>query len=880
MRILICAVVALTSLIAAPVLSATPKTAAPVDQSAPFAPNLDLSEFAVSCVLPSDETLDTVLARGCTWRPLNEKFGFVRPLKDRSLWTRVAFRNPTNDALVQDFTMLTSVEASQSVFVWQGDSWLQVNSTSPSGQRGAGGRGQAVRLWLPPKAITTIYVKVSGGGMLRVQPQLWKPRDLELEVERTKLLLATFNGVAVASVIFAVLMYLISKQRECLSFSLGLTAATLADSSRIGVLLRALWPSSPLIPGNVSAIGAGVAVIIGAVFVRQTLPGITRQGGWHQLMIVTVIVAALGATLSAVIDFDALLWVFWQMSLVILVALLAVQSGIEWRRGDPVGAWFLGAGVVTLLGISARFLEFLGGLTIAGWEFRILPSTAAAVALLLLLGLVQRSGAIARQLALTQAKSTAQIDFLAKMSHELRAPLDAVLGNAQLLLRRADQHKNDGLEAILRSGRDLLRMIDDIVDYARGVSGAIIVSPEPVDLKALLQFVAVDLNLFASRNRNRFAVRCHGAARDDGPLWVQADATRLRAVLDNLIINASRHTEDGWIYLDCTVARPAAREYRVDFSVTDTGEGIAPEDLQRIFEPFERAGRQGARGAVDRRLGHGSGLGLAICRQFVQLMGGQLHVNSGLGKGASFRFSLTLPAADVPAGASGAEFGDTSLLMAYVGPRRRIMVVDNNAGSLAILQTLLGATGFEVVTAGSGNEAVRELKAGLKIDLMIVDQLMDDGDGWEVLESADRIAPDVPRILISATYPTSGKRIEAELLYSAFVTKPIDHQRLLRCIGDLLSLQWSFGARTSEGSDSAVEADLSSEDRQVFARLVSLGAVTHIRRWTLDVRQRRPEIASFAASVDQAVDEVDFPRLRRLAGMAERTRDDHDRTVS
>ncbi len=866
---LIRAILAVATLVAAPGSSATPSSVAFVVRVATTELYQDLSDSAEWCTLPSDATLDTVLTRGCAWRALDENGRLVGPMKDRARWIRVALHNPTNDELVRDLLVLPSVLESVSFFIWQGDRWLQVDSdlNAPMAPRDPALRGQnnVVRLLLPPSSITRIYVKVRAGGMLRVQPQLWKPLDRELALERANLLFATLSGGMMVAILFAALMFFVSWQREYLYFSLAVLGELLSDLLRNGLLQRFVWPASLPVPGNLLVVTALASLIGGVSFVYAVLPRVNRQGWWHRLVVVAAVAVALGQALSLVMDFGTGSLLSWQLAVLILVSVLAVQSAAEWRSGDRVGAWLLAAAVILLLGIISRFLVYHGELTVALWESRIYPIATTLVVLMLLLALVERTGGVTRKLAVAESKNAAQLDFLVKMSHELRAPLDTVLGNAQLLLRSADQRKSDGLQAILQSGRHLLRMIDDILDYARGVSGAIDVCPEPLELKEFLRFIAVGGKLFALRNRNQFVVRYHGVAKDDGPLWIRADPGRLRAILDNLLINASRHTEDGWIFLDCTIARPAANEYRIDFSVTDTGEGIATEDLQRIFQPFERAGRQGA---LEGRVGKGAGIGLAISRQLVELMGGQLDVDSAPGKGASFRFSLTLPSADVPAEAPGTESVDAPSLMAYAGPRRRIMVIDDDADSLAILQTLLGLTGFEVITAGSGNEAMRKLKAGLKVDLIIVDQLMDDGDGWEVLESAERIAPNIPRILISATNPMYGRRSAGESLYSAFFSKPINHERLLRCIGEFLSLRWSPRAETSEGPDVAVDADISPEDRQALARLVALGAVSHIRRWTRDLRQRTPKSAAFAASVDQAVDEVNFPRLRRLACMS------------
>jgi signal transduction histidine kinase/CheY-like chemotaxis protein len=832
----------------------------------------DLSEYAEWCEVFADETPAAILAHGCGWRALAENGGFVGSVQDSTRWVRLAVRNATSGELVRDLLLLPSGLDSVSFFVWQGDGWRQVDSglNTPMDVRDPALRGQnAVRLRLRADSIATVYVQVKAGGMLRVQPQLWEPLDRELALERASLLFATLNGGMMVAILFAALMFFVSRQREYLYFSLAVSGELLADLLRSSLLQRFVWPSSLSVPANLSVIAAGMAVIGGVSFVYAVLPGVRRQGWWHRLVVVSVVAVALGQVLALVVDFGTGSLLLWHLAVLILLSALAVQSAAEWRSGDFVGAWLVGAAAVLLIGIISRFLVYHGALTVAVWESLIYPVAVTLVVLLLLLALVERTGGITRKLATAETKNAAQLDFLVKMSHELRAPLDTILGNAQLLLRRESQKKQDGLHAVLQSGRHLLRMIDDILDYARGVSGAIDVCPEPLELKGFLQFIAVGGKLFAVRNRNQFVLRCHGAAIGDGPLWIKADPGRLRAVLDNLLINASRHTEEGWIFLDCSVAPSADHGYRIDFSVTDTGEGIAPEDLQRIFEPFERAGRQRALGASEGRVGKGAGIGLAISRQLVELMGGQLQVDSTLGRGARFRFSVTLPAVDVPAAVVDSHPMDMPSLVAYAGPRRRIMLVDDDADSLLILRTLLEFVGFEVVTAGSGNEAAGNLESGLKIDLIVVDQMMDDGDGWHLLERAARAAPDVPRILISAALPASNAGGDTGALrYSAFLSKPLDHERLLRCIGEVLSLQWSAQAQSGDALHAPAGPSISPEDRQALARCVTLGAVTHIRRWARELRQRKPECAEFASAVDQAVEDLDFPRLRRLAGLS------------
>jgi signal transduction histidine kinase/CheY-like chemotaxis protein len=831
----------------------------------------DLSHSAEWCTTSLDETLSSVLTKDCLWRPLDENGGFRGSVADRAHWVRMRFFNPADVEIARELVILPLLVDRVTFFVWRHGNWLPVHSglSTPMDRRDPAVRGEnAVRIVLPPGSITAVYVQLLSDGMLRVQPQLWRPSARERVLERSNLVSASLSGGMVVAILFAVLMFFVSRQLEYVSFAVAVSGELVAYLLRSGLLQRFLWPSSQPIPDSFSIIAAAASAIGAITFFHILLPGLNRQRGWYQPVVATLVAGALlGYVLALVFEYEVGL-LLWHVATFTLALILAQQASAEWRRGSAFSACLFVAAVVFLFGVMLRFLVHRGDLTVALWEFGFYPLLATLVVVMLMLALVERTASINRQLASAESRNTAQLDFLAKMSHELRAPLDSVLGNAQLLIRQEKKGEKNGLQAILDSGRHLLRMIDDILDYARGVSGAIQVCPEPLEMKDFLRVIEVGGKLFAVRNRNQFVVRFHDESMSNKPLWLQADAGRLRAVLDNLLINASRHTINGWIFLDCTVARAGASDYRVEFSVKDTGEGIRAEDLQRIFEPFERAVHPTSHGRADERIGKGAGIGLAISRQLVELMGGRLEVASAPGQGATFRFALTLPSVDAPANVRGSKAVDSPAHGSYVGPRRRILVVDDTADSLVVLEALLRMAGFEVVAARGGTEAARELDAGLQVDLVVVDQFMDDGGGWALLDTLERIAPDVPRILISAAPPMREEKTGGEPRFSAFFMKPIDHDRLLQCIGELLSLRWLAPDEVGDNRDDLSAPELSDEDKRALARWVTLGAVTHIRRWASDFRRRRPDCASFAAAVDEAAVELDFARLKRLAGMA------------
>ena len=235
---------------------------------------------------------------------------------------------------------------------------------------------------------------------------------------------------------------------------------------------------------------------------------------------------------------------------------------------------------------------------------------------------------VAERTAEATRANAAKSDFLARMSHELRTPLNAVLGFGQLLeMSRLDERQRQSVAQILAAGRLLLGLIDEVLEISRIEAGRLRLSMEPV---AVAPVVGAALELVGPLAAARGI-----ALRVDEPLAappVRADRQRLQQILLNLLSNAVKYNrEGGHVRVAC-----ASADGRVQVRVTDTGRGIAPEDLGRLFTPFERLGAE--RGVVE-----GSGLGLAVCRQLAEAMGGAILVESRPGVGSTF--TLELPAA-------------------------------------------------------------------------------------------------------------------------------------------------------------------------------------------------------------------------------------------
>lgn len=390
-------------------------------------------------------------------------------------------------------------------------------------------------------------------------------------------------------------------------------------------------------------------------------------------------------------------------------------------------------------------------------------------------GMVQTERA-ARHAA--EAANRAKSQFLAGMSHELRTPLNAVLGYAQLLTMEGglSARQARGLDTIHQSGEHLLALISDILDLARIEAGHTELNPAPVNLFGFLESV-IDLVRVKADEKG---LDLGFDAGVELPEAVLADERVLRQVLLNLLGNAIKFTDNGTVMLRACAEPKGPAQVQLRLEVEDTGVGMRPDDLERIFEPFEQVGD------VQRRSG-GTGLGLAITRALVNDMGGRVQVRSELGRGTRFCVELPLPLAQPPQAASRNVPG----VARYQGPLQRVLVVDDAAVNRTLMRDFLTKAGFIVAEASDGSELLAAARS-FRPDLILMDSMMPSVDG---VEATRRLRLDaelgaVPVIAVSASASAEQRATCLRAGVNVFLAKPVSLGALRAHIGELLGLQW------------------------------------------------------------------------------------------
>ena len=469
----------------------------------------------------------------------------------------------------------------------------------------------------------------------------------------------------------------------------------------------------------------------------------------------------------------------------------------------------------------------------------------------------------------------AKSEFLANMSHELRTPLNGILGYAQILKRSFDPHKHkEGLEIIQRSGEHLLTLLNDILDLSKIEAKKLELNPSEFDLAKLLQGIT---DMFQLQLRAK-DVELIYQPLTILPSTMYGDEKRLRQVLINLLGNAVKFTDRGNVSLivNAQLVNPQPSDssnsyksnYKIRFTITDTGVGIAPDKLEDIFLPFQQVGDRARRYS-------GTGLGLPICEKIVEMMGGQLQVESTLDVGSTFWFEIELT--EVPNHPS-LSFIDSRTITGYLGDRRKILIVDDKTENRLVLNDLLTPLGFIVAEAIDGYDCLTQAQIFCP-DLILLDMVMPNLDGHETTKQLRQLSmfAQTAIVMVSASAFNQDRNLSLEVGCNAFIAKPIEPDHLFYTMRSLLNLEWQYedlniaevsqSVRKPNGNYQAIAQPLIAPPDCTLHKLMQLarmGDIIAIQDEVTLLQETDPSFSPFATQVLEYARDFQVRRIREF----------------
>lgn len=458
-----------------------------------------------------------------------------------------------------------------------------------------------------------------------------------------------------------------------------------------------------------------------------------------------------------------------------------------------------------------------------------------------------------------QAKS----EFLANMSHELRTPLNGILGYAQILKRsiKLGEHEQNSVEIIYQCGSHLLTLINDILDLSKIEAQKMELYPTEFHFPAFLQAVAEICRIRAEQKSLKFSYQ----PDPDLPIAIHADEKRLRQALINLLGNAIKFTKIGEISFSVSLIEQSINlsnqpSYKIRFSIKDTGVGIKPEEITKIFLPFEQVGSR-------KNQAEGTGLGLAITQKIIQLMGSTIQVTSQLQMGSIFGFDLDLLEATEWVNTSSQT--DRGKIIGFKGDPQKILVIDDRWENRSVITNLLTPLGFKVIEATNGKQGLN-IATQAKPDLVITDLVMPEMDGFQLMQywKTSLELKDIKIIVSSASVFETDQNQSLQAGAVDFLAKPVQAEELLEKLAFHLQIEWIYEAASLRASGRKPHYDkIVAPPPEALDKLFNLalrGNLKEIIKQTETLEETDPQYMSFASKLRQLAREFQEKKILEM----------------
>jgi CHASE2 domain-containing sensor protein/DNA-binding response OmpR family regulator len=464
--------------------------------------------------------------------------------------------------------------------------------------------------------------------------------------------------------------------------------------------------------------------------------------------------------------------------------------------------------------------------------------------------------------AANQAKS----EFLANMSHELRTPLNGILGFAQVLAQSPNltEKNREGVSIIHQCGSHLLMLINDILDLSKIEARKLELVTSSVYLRSFLHSVTEICGIRAEQKGISF----HILISDHLPQAIETDEKRLRQVLINLLGNAIKFTDNGTVtlkvdLLESNPESPQSSLVKIRFQIEDTGVGMASDQLEKIFLPFEQVGLAGRRS-------EGTGLGLAISHRIAALMNSQIQVQSHLGEGSLFWLDLTVPALLSPDRHSEAIIPNQEKIIGIQGQTPQILIVDDDDNHRLMLTNLLQDIGCRTLEVSDGKQGL-QLATEHHPDVILLDLAMPNMDGFELMVhlQANSQTKSIPMIVSSANVFEENRQRSLKAGATAFIPKPLQRNELLHVLQSLLKVNWTYAESTPQSlpQQTAANGELILPSQAILQQLYHLammGDISAIEEILQNQVEQNQQLIPFATELNKLASSFQTAKIRKF----------------
>lgn len=764
----------------------------------------------------------------------------------------------------------------------------------PLDERPVAGTESIFTASLAPGERAVALVRVQTRTPVDVNVEVWEPlayRDHQLRDHLWVLVPVT----ALAVVALALLAHaLVRRDIALLSLAGWLVSAGVHELAQEGYLYRHVFDQGGELALRVPFVAA-LAVVMSSAAFFHTFLGIKDLPGWRHVFPTASVISVLLLVGLTWVDLHAFAEINL-MAIALYIGLGAAALISAWHHGRPYAGLVLMLSAGQAIAYAWRLLPpplgtRLGEAVHGGASGAVIYTAVLGAVLMFVvirrsqaqlrraiaerdrrdqageaekrrleLAVHERTQALQDALIASNEASRAKMEFLGQVSHDLRSPLTAIIGYADMIIA-AGRRDAENARIIRRSARHLLGLLNDLIDYVRASQPGML-QLAPVYTSAMLNGIAAEGRALAEKNGNVFEFKAAATL----PLVIAADAKRLRQVMENLLSNAAKFTRGGYVQFHVGLEAgpraggPADPTCHFVFTVRDTGPGIPAQALRNIFEPFQRL--------KSTEHHEGLGLGLSIAHQWVARMGGRIEAASQVGHGTTMRVHLPLALSSEESLAEDQRMEDDGVLPQLDGGGRVVWIVEDSKVIRQMLNEELERVGFHVVAFGGGRAALEQIRAEDQQppDLILTDLQMPHADGRDVLAHARRRWPGLPVVLLTAALEPPAAEEDG---FTVVMTKPLSMSKLRQTVGQLLGLcAQASGMATLPMPVPPREAPPAwRPDEAMLQRgreLLRMCAVSDLVDWAEDLARQDPAAHAFAAKARALAERTDLKALAQL----------------